>query len=302
MKMQRILAVGVMLLFIVVAVAPSNNLTVVKASTDDDLVEVTTQTGGIKGYAETTVKLTREQYRNLEQYLVEFRARLNQTTTKEEAVPLFKEVVIKLDKYGLLPKGMSVEQALKLVTKSYQDETIINFKEKLLINSLSIFDNKSNVLCLIAGRTTETIFIPFLARVSLLPMLATLAWASVTIPSGRLIIGMTLLGLSLIFGITFIISFLMGNSIPFSFLQWIRFGEWISRPGYVNPADGYLFTAGLNGVKTWNYSFHGAIGGDDYLGVMGFTGIKIFFPNSNFVVIPYTAFFLGSALLVKIQQ
>jgi hypothetical protein len=300
--MKKIISVGIILLFIGVALAPSINFNVVKASNDKDLVEVITQACGIQGYDDTTVKLTRQQYQDLEQYLVGFRARLNQTTTREEAIPIFKEAVVELDTYGLLPRGMSVEQALQHVTKSYQDEKIINFKEKLLINSLSIFDNKSNVLCLIAGRTTETIFIPFLARVSLLPTLATLAWAFVTIPSDRLIIGMTLLGLSLLFGITFIMSFLMGNIIPSSFLQWIRFGEWISRPGYVNPAEGWLFTVGLNGVKTCNYSFHGAIGGDDYLGVMGFTGIKIFIPNLDFVVIPYTAFFLGSALLVKIQQ
>ncbi len=89
--MKKILAVGVILFFIGVAVAPSINQSVVKASQDDDLVEVTTQACGIKGYGDTTVKLTREQYQNLEQYLVEFRARLNQTTTREEAVPFSRK-------------------------------------------------------------------------------------------------------------------------------------------------------------------------------------------------------------------
>ena len=112
------LVVSVILLFIGVAVAPSINTGVVKASNDNDLVEVTTQACGIKGFGNTTVKLTREQYQNLEQYLVEFRARLNQTSTREEAVPIFKEAVVELDKYGLLPKGMSVEQAQNLVTFS----------------------------------------------------------------------------------------------------------------------------------------------------------------------------------------
>jgi hypothetical protein len=62
------------------------------------------------------VKLTREQYQDLEQYLVEFRARLNQTTTREEAIPIFKGAVVELDKYGLLPKGMNAEKAQRLVT------------------------------------------------------------------------------------------------------------------------------------------------------------------------------------------
>jgi len=74
MEMKKILAVGVILLFIGVAVAPSINFTVVKASNDNDLVEVTTQACGIKGYGNNTVKLTREQYEDLEHYLVEFRA------------------------------------------------------------------------------------------------------------------------------------------------------------------------------------------------------------------------------------
>ncbi|MFA5102023.1 MAG: hypothetical protein WC525_02605 [Candidatus Thermoplasmatota archaeon] len=300
--MKKIFAVSIILLFLGVSVAPSINMNVVTAAQEDDLIEVTTQACGIQVYGNTTVRLTREQYQSLEEYLVDFRARLNQTSTREEAIPIFKEAVVELDTYGLLPKGMSVERAQKLVTKSYQDKKIINFQEKMLKNSLLIIDNTSNVLCLIAGRTTETIFIPFLARANLIPLLATLAWASVTLTSGRLIIGVILLGLSLIFGITSIMSFLLGNISPLSFSQWIRFGEWISRPGYVNPADGWLSTMGLNGMKTWDHSFHGGIGGDDYLGVMGFTGIKIFFPNLNFVAIPYTAFFLGSALLVNIEE
>ncbi len=110
------LVVSVILLFIGVSITPSINQSVVKASTDDNLVEVTTQACGIKGYGNTTVKLTREQYQNLEQYLVEFKARLNQTSTREEAVPIYKDAVVELDKYGLLPKGMSVELAQKLMT------------------------------------------------------------------------------------------------------------------------------------------------------------------------------------------
>ena len=114
--MKKILVIGVIFLFLGVAVAPSINFNVVKASDDNDFVEVTTQACGIKGYGNTTVKLTKEQYQNLEQYLVGFRARLNQTTTREEAVPIFKEAVVELNTYGLLPKGMSVEKARRLVT------------------------------------------------------------------------------------------------------------------------------------------------------------------------------------------
>jgi hypothetical protein len=75
MDIKKCLAVGIILLFIGVAVAPSINSTVVKASNDNDLIEVTSQACGIQGFGNTTVKLTKEQYQNLEQYLVDFRAR-----------------------------------------------------------------------------------------------------------------------------------------------------------------------------------------------------------------------------------
>jgi hypothetical protein len=61
------------------------------------------------------------------------------------------------------------------------------------------------------------------------------------------------------------------------------------------PADGWVHTDGLNGVKTWNGSFYGNIYSIliiplhvYYGGVTGFTGIKI------------NNFFQGSALWVKI--
>jgi hypothetical protein len=149
---KQIIATTIILLFIGVAVAPSINFSVVKASDDNDLVEVTTEACGIKGYRNTTVKLTKEQYQNLGQYLVDFRARLNQTSTREEAVPIFKEAVVELDKYGLLPKGMSVEKAQKIF------ETLFNRHHKTLA------DNE-NLLCLIAGRTNKTYIVGALVKV-----------------------------------------------------------------------------------------------------------------------------------------
>ena len=89
----------------------------VQAASDDELVEVTSKVYGIKGLGNTIVQLTREQYQNFEQYLVEFRARLNETTTREEAVPIFNDAVIELNKYGLLPEGMTVTQAQRLVSR-----------------------------------------------------------------------------------------------------------------------------------------------------------------------------------------
>ena len=109
---KKCLAVGIILLFIGVAVAPSINSSVVKASNDKDLVEVTSQACGIQGFGKTTVKLTKQQYQNLEQYLVDFRARLNQTTTREEAVPLFKDAVVERAASRSIPAGTEMAAGL----------------------------------------------------------------------------------------------------------------------------------------------------------------------------------------------
>jgi len=150
--LRKNLVVAVILLFIGVSIAPSINFTVVKASNDNDLVEVTTQACGINGFGNTTMKLTREQYQNLEQYLVEFRERLNQTTTREEAVPLFKEAVVELEKYGLLPKGMNVEKAQRLMTGGQNTVLSHLFEKTSFVNRIND-SNNSNYLCLVCSVT-----------------------------------------------------------------------------------------------------------------------------------------------------
>jgi hypothetical protein len=128
--LRKCLVIGIILLFVGVSIVPIVNLHIVKASNDNDLVEVTTQACGINGFENTTVKFTREQYQNLEQYLVDFRARLNQTTTREEAVPLYNEAVVELNNYGLVPKGMSVVQTQRLVLGGYKNAVIDRLTHK----------------------------------------------------------------------------------------------------------------------------------------------------------------------------
>ena len=90
------------------------------------------------------MKLTREQFQNLEEYLIEFRARLNQTSTREEAIPIFKEAMVELDGYGLLPEGMNIEQVQRLVIGNNRNT-----------DTLSLFPNFINVFCLLFAVTAE---------------------------------------------------------------------------------------------------------------------------------------------------
>jgi hypothetical protein len=154
-------SVAIIILFLVVAVVPSINISVVKAATDNDLVEVTIEVYGIKGFRNHTVKLTEQQYQNLEQYLIDFRERVNSTTTREETVPLFKEAIVEFNKYGLLPKGISVEHAQRLVTGYYQNSNIVRKIQNDVQSIAKIKQNQNldpnmkNVFCLLYAAATK---------------------------------------------------------------------------------------------------------------------------------------------------
>lgn len=74
---------------------------------------------------------------------------------------------------------------------------------------------------------------------------------------------------------------------------------------FSNPAKGWIFTIGLNGIKRWSGSLWGdlplkpmVLPSDllnHYSGVLGFTGVKIINPLSG------EAHYLGSALWAKIE-
>lgn len=150
MKKGRILALGFIVLFLNSIVLPSVILDTVKASGQDDGVVVTTEVCGIGRYDNTTVRLTKEQYQDLEKYLVRFKACLNKTSTPEEAICLFHDAVVQLHTYGLLPCGMSVAEAQRLVTGRFQRHLITDWMKSSLQGSI-------NTLCLFAAITDGVI-------------------------------------------------------------------------------------------------------------------------------------------------
>jgi hypothetical protein len=289
--------VGVILLFIGVAVASSVNFNVVKASEDNDLIELTTQVCGIKGSKDTMVQLTREQYQNLEQYLVEFRGRMNHTSTREETAILFKEAVVELNKYGLLPKDMSVEEAQRLVTGKYQVPKKMNLKPIIKRND-QLF-NDSNFFCLITGTTTSTsilgiaelgtaallyvLFVPYLLEQiffhdtvimeNMTARLREICSVLRTITSRRIIQPGNIV---------------FGTSID----------EYLPPEFRFFPAHGWVDTQGALGKKSWNGTFFGSVrnlldfeygGSTYYIGATGFLGIKLNKGDGK-------NFFIGSAL------
>ena len=302
---RKWLVIGIILLFVGVTIAPTINFQVVKASTDDDLVEVATQACGIQGYGNTTVKLTREQYQNLEQYLVEFRARLSQTTTREEAVPVFKEAVVELDKYGLLPAGMSVEQAQRLVTGRFQNKNIIRLQEKFIRNHLIPLDNSSNYFCLIAGKATNIVVFG--------PLFSTLD--KIYTKEGPLFILIILLfGWSMpayfIYLLLSAFSAYLYFLLPLNLLGQMCFGSHQERyhgEYPLIPSNGSIFSFGINGIKNWIGDFYGGIytiflpnffdgGVYRYIGINVFSGLKFYIKSTH------VTHFLGSCFQVKLEN
>jgi len=305
MEMKKLLAVGIIFLFISVAVAQSINFTVVKASNDNDLVEVTSQACGIQGFGNTTVKLTKQQYQNLEQYLVDFRARLNKTTTREEAVPIFKEAVVELNKYGLLPKRMSVEQAQKLVTNGYLNEKIMERAESIFHKIKTDFLPDTNFFCLVGGELNLSVFVSgiFMKFVYASLIMGDWFWSFIDkffpSPIFSFLFLLSLIGLIALY----ILSELhieIANHFPLSIGHIIGVG-WYSHDG----ADGWMDTFGLLGVKKWDGSLLGTLPTMKILydpgyfdpGVLYFTGLKISLNKDTF-----NHFFIGSAFWVNITK
>jgi hypothetical protein len=273
---RKWIAVGIILLFIGVTIAPTMNYKTVKAAVDNDLVEVTTQACGIKGYGNTTVKLTRQQYQNLEQHLVDFRAKLNQISSREEAVPIFKEAVVELNKYGLLPNGMSVETAKELVLGGFQNQRFIKLVEKFFIRNQRN-NHIQNILCLIAGSVDNAFFLSLLTGVSfalLFPFLLMAAFGAIGGQQPTLFISIPLIFFSICF-------LYCGLIKPINLMSIVKFG--ISNPN----TSGSLVSLGLSGLIKVDGTFVGTL--------WGFTGMRITKPEI------YGSYFFGSVLQMDID-
>jgi hypothetical protein len=308
---RKCLVIGIVFLFIGVSFAPTISQSVVTAY-QDDYVEVATQACGINGYKNTTVKLTREQYQDLEQYLVGFRARLNQTSTREEAVPIFKDAVVELDKYGLLPKGMSVEKAQKLVIGFNQNIKLIEYLEKLLHKSESLQDGNAN--CLLFGKSQG--FITFqgpILRLIYMIFIALMEISDFIMETYFNHIGFFWLMLFIFYSL-YPVPADISETLSFLFIDSPYIGSIIyngevagygaQEPDYY-PDRGSIWTNGVNGIKNWSGQFYGQLASyplcshDEtlgywtcYPGINGFTGLRLYFNH--------TVYYFGFALNVNV--
>ncbi len=293
---RKWLTIGITLLFIGIAIAPSINCTIVEPSNGDDFVEVTTQACGIGGYGAARVKLTREQYLNLQQYLVDFRERLNKTTTREEAVPIFKDAVVKLDTYGLLPKVLNIDRAQKLVVGLYKNTKLITYLESQPALQ------EANKNCFIVGMARGNTYFQGPINKAVYLFLYTLVAYSLKYNVGDILTAFLMILLLINVYKTITLSEIVKN-LPY-IGGTIYYGYKNGGPGTLplsNPAEGTIWTSGANGVKNWTGKFYGTLPAIPlteflntyYPGANGFTGLRLNFLQTNF--------YFGFALNVNVS-
>jgi len=300
---SKSVAMGVILFIIGVSITPYVSRCDVTAIDSDQGIQIITQVYDYHGVKDITVRLTIDQYRDLEQYLIQFRSQLNQTTTREAAVPIFKEAVRQLNKYMLLPRETSIEQINNLMvvtTKDVQHPTMVRSASRT-----SDFLNRTNAFCLIAGQTTmNTRFFGFLERGC--SGLCWILYYSIGLARRNdydpVLLNATLTFIKSLQNIVYTINAkrLIGTGL-------ITLGHSHSSsvppPYRYDPAQGWITSLGLLGKKSWNGTFFGRLllmapyNSDSYVfypGAMGFVGIKLNLRDGTF-------FFIGSSALVSIE-
>jgi hypothetical protein len=319
--------VGVIVLFLGVAIAPSINANLSKASIDSELVEITTEICGLNG-GKHTVSLSKEDAEEVDRLFNSIKERLDNVVTREDTVEIFNEAVVELDKYGLLG-GLSVKQAQRLVTGGYQNRRVMKALEKLYSRNQELYDNNSNLLCLVAGRTTYTSCFGFVESVlwtilyssvwfveSLFDFLYNFIWIlydEFNIKACLLLLNLLDDLLISFWGAMFMLElFIWVNPVssicPLPIGYLLGLGLIIRYPQGVPeliPSEGFINSYGLNGNKQWSGKFWGQgtyipshlfpLWGGSPVGVAGFTGIKIILELEN-----GNTSFLGSALWLKL--
>jgi hypothetical protein len=276
------LAVGVILLFVGIAVQPVIIADVTIESDNSELVEITVEICEVGKAYNHSVMLTQEKAKELENLINNFEIELDGADSIAETEIIFKDTVVSLNELGLLPECMSVQEAQRLVTGEEQNPRVVKLIERYYSKNQKSLDNDKNILCLISGHTNVTFFLgPTGSILMLLFMFLPEPFRSFILP------------IFTVYG-PFFWNF---NPLPFGYI--IGLGA----DGYY-PANGMVNTIGLSGIKKWGGSFYGHLPLPQFIsllcscypGVLGFTGIRI--PSAPFPI--KSTFYFGTALWVKI--
>ena len=215
------------------------------------------------------------QYDETEKIFNYLKGNLDTATTKQDALFLINEAIVELYEHGLLPNGMTVKRAQRLVANGFSRSVLA---QPFRSNNQN---NSGNTNCLVVGMTNHFIFRPF----------------------------PTILDIPIIEYLVFESNF----SEYFNFIAWfyairysssLKLGPFAVAGLYANQyengnltnienysASGWIWTIGMNGVKKWEglfygglytrytkymYNNHSYIEAWDPVGIKGFVGIQPF--------------------------
>lgn len=167
--------------------------------------------------------------------------KLDAVRTKQEAVTVVKEIIVELNNHGLLPKGMTVGLAQRLITQDYLHSQFLTLYQ----NSNGNTTGNSN--CLVIGIANQTFFRPFPAILDI-PLIDRLAFSNNSL--------LNLLGWP----------YAIRSMQPLKFGPYAYFGDRykIIKNGnttedIIQPASGWIWTYGANGPQKWNGTFYGSL-------------------------------------------
>jgi hypothetical protein len=240
---RKYLVVGIIFLFMGVSIAPSINSTIVNADQDNDLVDVSIQVCGMKGFRASTVTLTRQQYTDVEKIFDDFQVQLKTVNTKQEALPIYTTTLRSLYTYGLLPEGMNVEQAQTLLVDGYAKEQGLQIFENFS-HETSAQKIQHNICCLVAGVVQDGYATGLIGMIGMiLQMIAIMTRIAF---------------FALIGNILLLLSEIIVTVVPIALMQGITLFE----------AD--LYSVGLLGFKHHTLPYNSGTGK-----IYGFNGIKL---------------------------
>jgi len=233
-------------------------------------------------------------YSEVEKIFNELKGKLDTVTTKQEALVFVKEVIVELNEYGLLPKGMSVRQAQRLVTKCLLSSELA---QPFQSNNQNYTGNTN---CLVIGFANETFFRPY-PTIYDIPIIYYLMFN-------------TSFGEYFNFLIWF---YAIRSSQPFKLgpYAWVGARYKTVENGNVthdsiHSSSGWAWSLGLNGVQKWNGTFYGGlntryqktiIDNESYfedwypVGIIGFVGINFLSVRTFWDANKRPTFYIGFA-------
>ncbi|HWR63133.1 MAG TPA: hypothetical protein VN365_01880 [Candidatus Thermoplasmatota archaeon] len=239
----------------------------------EETEEVVVQIMDESNTKEIVMTLTKQKADELETAIEVLSNRLQNATSREEIITIYREALYLFQSFGFFS-----EREHRKILQLFETKGSMNLFHEM--TQLASWEITWNVCCSIAGDTTNTHFAGI--RSIALEKIATYLQQH---RRGSLITSLIFL-------------FLLLDSLkPYSFWHRIYLGR-LHIPGGIIPAEGWIVTCGLTGMRKWNDSITGNIIKDpwyDSTGVIGFTGIKILHKS-------FTRFFyLGTALFVSLM-